>query len=110
MGLPSDVRANGVELGFDVFVAAVDVVDAVDFGFAFGGPILQDKMHFFVTYEGKRYSQPVAVTYANTPPAEIIAALGGDFVVIAMLWLKVRVRHGQRGAGGDVGRAVIIDR
>lgn len=46
-----------------------------EFGFAFGGPIIQDKMHFFVTYEGKRYSQPVAVTYANTPPAEIISAL-----------------------------------
>ena len=45
------------------------------FGASLGGPILQDKMHFFVTYEGKRYSQPVAVTYANTPPAAIIAAL-----------------------------------
>jgi len=46
-----------------------------EFGFAFGGPIIKDKAHFFVTYEGKDYSQPVAVTYANTPPAAIIAAL-----------------------------------
>jgi len=46
-----------------------------EYGFALGGPIIQDKMHFFVTYEGKDYSQPVAVTYAGTPPAAIIAAL-----------------------------------
>lgn len=46
-----------------------------EYGFAVGGPIIQDKMHFFATYEGKRYSQPVAVTYANTPPAAVLAAL-----------------------------------
>jgi outer membrane receptor protein involved in Fe transport len=58
-------------------VAANNKVQSKDkeYGFAIGGPIIQDKMHYFVTYEGKRYSQPVAVTYANSPPAAVIAAL-----------------------------------
>lgn len=48
-----------------------------EFGMALGGPIMLDKAHFFVAYEGKRYEQPVTVTYANspTPPANIISQL-----------------------------------
>src|SRR6185312_10358491 len=33
-----------------------------EFGVSFGGPIIQDVMHFFVTYEGKRFVTPIAVT------------------------------------------------
>jgi outer membrane receptor protein involved in Fe transport len=33
-----------------------------EFGASFGGPIIQDKLHFFVTYEGKRYDTPITVT------------------------------------------------
>jgi outer membrane receptor protein involved in Fe transport len=33
-----------------------------DYGFALGGPIIQDQMHFFLTYEAKRYDTPIAVT------------------------------------------------
>lgn len=40
-----------------------------EFGAAFGGPIIKDKMHFFLTYEGKRFDTPTTVTpngqYAN---------------------------------------------
>src|SRR5262249_48731582 len=32
-----------------------------EFGVAFGGPIIEDVMHFFLTYEGKRFTSPVAV-------------------------------------------------
>ncbi len=32
-----------------------------EYGVAVGGPIIQDKMHFFITYEGKRYTTPVTV-------------------------------------------------
>ena len=32
-----------------------------EFGISFGGPIIQDVMHFFVTYEGKRFTTPIAV-------------------------------------------------
>jgi outer membrane receptor protein involved in Fe transport len=32
-----------------------------EFGIAFGGPIIQDAMHFFLTYEGKRFTTPITV-------------------------------------------------
>src|SRR3546814_3731108 len=32
------------------------------FGGALGGPIIQDEMHFFVTYEGKRQEIPREIT------------------------------------------------
>jgi hypothetical protein len=48
-----------------------------EFGLAFGGPIIQDAMHFFVTYEGKRFDTPITVTTGGSPPApaNIIAQL-----------------------------------
>jgi outer membrane receptor protein involved in Fe transport len=57
-----------------------------EFGAAFGGPIIQDKLHFFATYEGKRYDTPITVTpgvtdIGGTPiasllPASVLAQLG----------------------------------
>jgi outer membrane receptor protein involved in Fe transport len=57
-----------------------------EFGAAFGGPIIQDKLHFFVTYEGKRYDTPITVTpgvtsldgipIASLLPASVAAQLG----------------------------------
>lgn len=54
-----------------------------EFGVAFGGPIIQDVMHFFVTYEGKRFNTPIAVTpgagpsnVASVLPPEVAAQLG----------------------------------
>ena len=38
-----------------------------EFGAAFGGPIIKDVLHFFVTYEGKRFNTPIAVTSGSTP-------------------------------------------
>ncbi|WP_141059229.1 TonB-dependent receptor [Stenotrophomonas rhizophila] len=32
-----------------------------EYGFALGGPIIQDKAHFFVTYEAKRFDLPVTI-------------------------------------------------
>lgn len=46
-----------------------------EFGLAFGGPIIQDVLHFFVTYEGKRFNTPVVVDVSGPPPANIIAQL-----------------------------------
>jgi len=58
-----------------------------EFGASFGGPIIQDRLHFFVTYEGKRYNTPIAVTPGVTTlngvpietllPAGVVAQLGG---------------------------------
>jgi len=36
-----------------------------EYGIALGGPIIQDAMHFFFTYEGKKFSTPTSVQ----PPA-----------------------------------------
>jgi outer membrane receptor protein involved in Fe transport len=52
-----------------------------EFGFAVGGPIIQDRMHFFFTFEGKRYDQPVVVTPGVTGietllPADVVAQFG----------------------------------
>jgi hypothetical protein len=33
-----------------------------EYGFAFGGPIIQNKAHFFIAYEGKEYDTPIAVS------------------------------------------------
>ena len=33
-----------------------------EYGLAFGGPIIQDRLHFFLTYEAKRYVTPETVT------------------------------------------------
>ena len=32
-----------------------------EYGFALGGPIIQDKMHFFFTYEAKNFNTPITV-------------------------------------------------
>jgi outer membrane receptor protein involved in Fe transport len=57
-----------------------------EFGASFGGPILQDKLHFFVTYEGKRYDTPITVTpgvsnlngvaIQTLLPASVVSQLG----------------------------------
>ena len=44
------------------------------YGIAFGGPIIQDKMHFFVTYEGKEFETPQTITLGRGHPVERSAA------------------------------------
>jgi hypothetical protein len=51
-----------------------------DYGAAFGGPIIKDLMHFFVTYEAKDYVTPIAIV-PGTPlpgplPPEALAQTG----------------------------------
>ncbi len=49
-----------------------------EYGIAFGGPIIQDKMHFYATYEAKRYNTPVTVTPGNAQGSPLISLLPAD--------------------------------
>ena len=49
--------------------------ESKEYGVAFGGPIIEDKLHFFVTYEAKRYVTPKTVAIEGSPPAEVVANL-----------------------------------
>src|SRR5262249_4781670 len=49
-----------------------------EFGVSFGGPIIEDKLHFFLTYEGKRYQTPVTVIPGGNAPPEVVAQLPPD--------------------------------
>lgn len=46
-----------------------------EFGAAISGPIIEDVMHFFVGYEGKRYTTPITVIPDNSASAALVAAL-----------------------------------
>jgi len=46
-----------------------------EYGLSFGGPVIEDKLHFFFTYEAKRYETPVTVLPGGAAPANIVAAL-----------------------------------
>ena len=52
--------------------------ESKEYGLAFGGPILQDRMHFFFTYEAKRFETPKTVTAGGNAPANVVAALPPD--------------------------------
>ncbi len=51
----------------ELFPAKTDKVNSNNkqFGIALGGPIIQDRAHFFATYEGKRIDSPYDVRPAN---------------------------------------------
>lgn len=58
------------------------------YGISFGGPIIEDKLHFFVTYEAKEYRSPRTVFLGGGPgdrydvadvPAELLAGVGGTY-------------------------------
>ncbi len=54
--------------------------ESKEYGVAFGGPIIEDKLHFFVTYEAKKYLTPKVVTVDGSPPDAIVAQLPADAV------------------------------
>lgn len=45
------------------------------YGIAFGGPILQDRMHFFVTYERKSFQTPKTILLGLGQPASAAGSL-----------------------------------
>jgi outer membrane receptor protein involved in Fe transport len=55
--------------------------ESKEYGLSLGGPIIEDRLHYFFTYEGKRFDQPITVipgvtdTEALLPP-EVAAEFG----------------------------------
>ncbi|MDE2246300.1 MAG: TonB-dependent receptor [Xanthomonadaceae bacterium] len=53
-----------------------------DYGFDFGGPILQNRMHFYIAYEGKKFNTPTTVApsgsaqYVSQLPASAQSQIG----------------------------------
>ena len=52
--------------------------ESKEYGISFGGPIIQDRLHFFATYEAKRYQTPTTVTFGASPPPGVVAALPAE--------------------------------
>ena len=46
--------------------------ESKEYGFALGGPIIKDKMHFFVTDEVKRFNTPIAVVPGVTGVTDLL--------------------------------------
>ncbi len=44
-----------------------DDFDQKQFGAAFGGPIIKDKLHYFFSYDGQRFTTPTYRTFYNFP-------------------------------------------
>jgi hypothetical protein len=54
------------------------------FGFSVGGPIIKDKLFYFVVYDGQRKTNPINQVWGQTPDATkpneaILAGFGGDY-------------------------------
>ena len=45
--------------------------ESKEYGLAFGGPIIQDKLHFFLTYEAKQYLTPVTRGHRRQPSRRV---------------------------------------
>ena len=52
--------------------------ESKEYGIAVGGPIIQDRLHYFATYEAKRYQTPTTVTFDRNPPPGVLEALPAD--------------------------------
>jgi outer membrane receptor protein involved in Fe transport len=63
-----------------------------EYGFAIGGPIIQDAMHFFFTYEAKRFDTPITVTPGTTP---------GGVDVVSLLPANIQSQFGPAGLPFD---------
>ncbi|MET0934604.1 MAG: TonB-dependent receptor, partial [Luteibacter sp.] len=46
-----------------------------EYGFALGGPIIKDQMHFFITYEEKKFDTPTTVSPGDNSPPNVAALL-----------------------------------
>ncbi|MDR3388269.1 MAG: TonB-dependent receptor [Rudaea sp.] len=54
------------EIPTEVAAGTKETSQEKEYGFAIGGPIIQDTLHFFLTYEAKRFDTPIGVVPGGT--------------------------------------------
>ncbi|MCC6319709.1 MAG: carboxypeptidase regulatory-like domain-containing protein [Gemmatimonadaceae bacterium] len=59
------------KFGADTSVLRATPFDRTQYGFSLGGPIIKDKLHFFITPEFQKENSPVTGPYAGQPSAQI---------------------------------------
>ncbi|WP_306600228.1 TonB-dependent receptor [Geothrix sp. 21YS21S-2] len=55
------------------------------FGFSVGGPIVKDKLFYFVAYDGQRMNSPVNFVWGGNSPVALNSALTNDAVLISKI-------------------------
>jgi outer membrane receptor protein involved in Fe transport len=65
-----------------------------EFGVSVGGPIIQDQMHFFAAYEGKRYTTPSTVTFGSGTPLSLTKSDGTTVDMASLLPASVASQLG----------------
>ena len=53
------------------------------FGFSAGGPIIKDKLFYFVAYDGQRYTSPIHQVWGGTRPVTLDPANPADAVLLS---------------------------
>lgn len=53
------------------------------FGFSAGGPVIKDKLLFFVAYDGQRQTSPINQVWGGNNPVTLNSSLASDQVLIA---------------------------
>lgn len=54
-------------LGRDTATAGRTAYERIQYGFSFGGPVVRDRLHFFVATEFQRFTYPAAGPYVGQP-------------------------------------------
>ena len=80
--------------------SAVQKLDEKNYGFSFGGPIIKDKLFFFVNYEKKittspgtnRIASTTALPYSNSSPSTVVQA-SETFLNTVSSYLKTRYNY-----------------
>lgn len=57
-----------------------------EYGFAVGGPIIQDRMHFFASYEAKRFRTPASIQPGSTTDAGAFTSSGAPIGSVMPDW------------------------